>query len=74
MANTIRTEYFAAPGGSQQVRYIGYANPGTDESVAMWRIARIDYDANDKPTKVLYADGNESFDNIWTNRAALVYS
>lgn len=74
MASKITIENFTAPGGSVQPRYIGYANPGTATSVAMWRIARIDYDANDLPIAVLYADGNESYDNIYDNRAVLSYS
>lgn len=74
MASKIEVEYFAAPGGTQQPRYVGYATPGTATNVAMWRIARISYDANDKPIEVLYADGNEAFDNTWDLRATLAYS
>lgn len=74
MPTTLRVENFTGPGGTSVPRYVGYATPGTTTSVAMWRIARIDYDADDNVTGVLYADGNEHFDNVWDNRAALLYS
>lgn len=69
----IEIEWIA--GTSEQVaRYVGYAAPGSLTSAAVWRIVRITYDANDNPTVVEWADGNNGFDNIWDNRAALSYS
>lgn len=73
MPQTIRVEYIA--GTTDPVpRYVGYAIPGTAESAAMWRIARITSDADDNPVKVEWADGNEAYDNVWADRAVLSYS
>jgi hypothetical protein len=52
--------------------YRGEATPGSLESAAVWRIQRIDIVGTD--FTILYADGNNNFDNIWNNRATLSYS
>lgn len=57
---------------STTVTYIGEANPGTATSAAEWRVKRLTEVSND--VQVEWADGNDSFDNIWDNRAALSYS
>lgn len=50
--------------------YFGFATPGSVEGSAVWRIKRL---TNASDT-IIFADGNSSFDNIWTNRASLSYS
>lgn len=50
--------------------YIGNATPGVLTSAAAWRIKRL----TNADNTILYADGNANFDNIYDNRAALVYS
>lgn len=52
--------------------YIGYADAGTLTSAATWAIKRIIETGND--ISITWADGNNSFDNIWDNRLTLTYS
>ena len=52
--------------------YIGEAIPGTATSAALWRIKRMVETGPD--LVITWADGNESFDNVWDNRASLSYS
>lgn len=54
------------------VTYIGQAQPGTLTSAASWQIIR--YTITNGNVSGQYADGNSTFDNIWDNRTALVYS
>ena len=56
---------------SSTVTYIGSAAPGSATSSALWRIKKIEKTGN--VTSILFADSNELFDNIWDNRAGLVY-
>lgn len=52
--------------------YYGYAlSLGADPALAVWRIRREVLTGN--VTVVTYADGNGNHDNIWNNRASLVY-
>mgnify|MGYP005815373479 CR=1 FL=1 len=57
---------------SATIIYIGEATPGTATSSATWRIKRVD--SSSITAEILYADGDDSFDNVWDNRAALAYS
>lgn len=50
--------------------YIGEAQPGALTSAASWRIKRM----TNSDSTIVWADGNNSFDNIWDNRASLTYS
>ncbi len=54
--------------------YVGLTGLGlstlTDESI--WQILRVYESGN--TTTVLWADGNDLFDNIWEDRATLTYS
>ena len=70
VALTTRTD---TDGGSPETIYKGTANPGTATSAAAWRMERITI-ATDGDVSILYADGNDNFDNIWDNRASLSYS
>lgn len=51
-------------------KYVGWALPGTSESSADWRIARWKI-ANVQA--LLWADGDSEFDNVWSDRATLIY-
>lgn len=55
------------------VHYRGDALPGTATSAAAWRITRLT-EQSDGDMEIVYADGNDSFDNIWDNRLSLSYS
>lgn len=64
---TMRTDTSTTPGST----YIGIAVIGSDEADAVWQIQRIDESSG--MVTVLWADGNDSCDNIWDNRASLTY-
>ena len=70
VALTTRTD---TDGASPETIYKGTANPGAATSLAVWRCEEITI-AADGDVTILYADGNDNFDNIWDNRAALSYS
>ena len=57
-----------------QVMYVGYAIPGSATSSAVWQIRKIDESGSPTTLALSFADGNQSFDNIWDNRASLSYS
>lgn len=50
--------------------YVGKAVPGTLNSSPSWQIIRYTADFSEG----IYADGNDSFDNIWDNRSSLSYA
>lgn len=52
--------------------YRGWAEAGSDESDAVWRIARLTL-AGDDVTKE-WADGSDAFTQIWDDRLTLSYS
>ncbi len=54
------------------VTYIGEAAPTSAHGDAAWRIQKLTETAGDMSLR--WADGNEDFDNVWTNRAGLSYS
>lgn len=57
--------------GNADITYIGNAALGASESDPVWQIKQL-YSATglDKT----WCDGNDNFDNIWTNRESLSYS
>ena len=57
--------------GDSNIEYVGSAPIGSATSAAVWKIKKINYTTG---TIILYADGNENFDNIFDNREALSYS
>ncbi|MGV7234660.1 MAG: hypothetical protein ACQ9ET_00235 [Nitrosomonadaceae bacterium] len=52
--------------------YLGYADPGTLTSDATWAVKRIIETAGD--ASITWADGDNSFDNIWDDRLTLIYA
>ena len=52
--------------------YVGEAIVSTLGSNAKWRIKKIVESGT--VTAILWADGNQNYDNIWDNRASLSYS
>ena len=58
---------------SADVYYRGDAPVGSSTASAVWRIRR-GTDLGGGSVEVLFADGDDEFDNIWDNRAALSYS
>lgn len=57
---------------SADLSYFGFAAIGADHATAVWKIKRLQ--TTGTVTLLQYADGDESFDNIWNNRASLSYS
>ncbi len=53
--------------------YVGSALPGSAESAAVWQIMRMDETA-DPDLTILWADGDNQFDNVWDDRLGLSYS
>jgi len=51
--------------------YVGQAQDGSLESDPVWQIQKIDTSSG---VSILWADGNNKFDNIWDDRATLTYS
>lgn len=70
VAQTVRTD---TDGASPETIYRGNALPGTATSAASWRCEEITI-AVDGDVSILFADGNDNYDNIWDNRASLSYS
>ena len=54
------------------ITYVGEAPPGTSESSSAWRIRKITEVGSD--ISILWAHGNDNFDNSWNNRLSIVYS
>lgn len=52
--------------------YIGKADPGSVETDAVWQVRRLT--VSGAVTSVLWADGDDEFDNVWQDRASLNYS
>jgi hypothetical protein len=52
--------------------YVGFAEPGSLTSSAVWQIRKIL--VSGAVTMLLSANGNLNFSNIWDNRTFLAYS
>ena len=52
--------------------YKGFASPAASTQNPIWAIQRISI-ANEV-CSYQWADGNKNFDNVWSNRATLIYS
>ena len=50
--------------------YVGNAVPGSAAGAAVWQIQRIDTASG---VVIEWAGSDKLFDNIWSNREALVY-
>ena len=54
--------------------YIGYADPGVEETQALWMIVNLKYDGSGLMVEKNFADGSKAFDKIWTERAGYTYA
>ena len=70
VAQTIRTD---TDGATPETIYRGKALPGTSQATGAWRCEEITI-AADGDVSILFADGNDNYDNVWNNRASLSYS
>lgn len=57
---------------SSSLTYVGWAVPGTLDAAATWRIMRMSVTGT--VTAIEWADGDEDFNNVWSDRASLTYS
>jgi hypothetical protein len=57
--------------GDSNITYIGKAQIGEATSAESWQIQKID---ETDGTVITWADGDDSFNNIWDNRESLSYS
>ncbi len=55
------------------ITYVGFSQPGTATDAASWRIFRLD-ESGDPELVKQYASGSTNFNQVWDNRAALLYS
>ena len=51
--------------------YVGEASIGADETLAVWRIKKLV--TAGMTISILWADGNQAFDNVWSNHLTLLY-
>ena len=58
--------------GAEEIFYLGFAYPGSQEGTAIWMIQRITV-ATDGSTTTLFAGGQAMFNQVWANRASLNY-
>lgn len=57
---------------SSALTYVGWATPGTLDAASTWRIMRMSVTGT--VTAIEWADGDENFNNVWSDRASLSYS
>ena len=70
-AATSCSEGFGA--SAQTLADKGYADAGSLDGSAVWRISKLVLDTDDDLVTT-YADGDTEYNNIWTNRLSLSYS
>jgi hypothetical protein len=56
---------------SDTITYVGYGARGAIDFNDVWMIMKLEKTGT--VTAITYADGNIEFDNVWDNRASLVY-
>jgi len=59
-------------GNADGYQYHGRAVPGELTSAASWQIKR--WNLTGDPVVTEYADGDNSYDNVWDNRTSLSYA
>jgi hypothetical protein len=69
--NKMSSKYALRLVESAPYTYIGKAVTGSLEASAVWQIFRMDETSG---LKIEWADGNSSFDNVWSNYSSLNYS
>lgn len=61
------------PAAGQTTIYKAFADAGSIETAAVWRISKLVLDTDDDLVTT-FADGDTNYDNIWTDRLSLSYS
>ena len=57
-----------------RVIYQAWAAIGSSESEAVWLISKLNYDAGGLFSERVWADGEDTFDKVWDDRATYNYS
>ena len=57
---------------SATVTYVGEGAINSVESSPVWRIRKLT--TTGSVLAIQWADGNQNFDNVWTDRASLTYT
>jgi len=60
----------AVDSGDSNITYVGKAQIGSATSDSVWQIRKIDETSG---TVITWADGDDGFNNKWTEREALTY-
>lgn len=58
---------------TSNVTYVGVATIGTATSAASWQIKKIDESGTPETLVITWADSDDSYDNVWDDRASLSY-
>ena len=59
---------------SGRIIYQGWAVVGSAEAESVWLISQLNYDGNGFFKERVWADGEDTFDKSWDNRATYNYS
>jgi len=62
---------FLPDSADSNIYYAGFAPIASVENAAVWQIQKIDFTNG---VEVYWCDGDQSYNNNWTNREALTYS
>lgn len=54
------------------ITYVGTAPPGSSENSPVWRIKQVLTTGAD--LRILWADGDSEFNNVWADRVSLSYT
>jgi len=73
LADALATNYATQLDEDGTTTYVGKAVIGSAVGDAVWQIKKID-ESGSPEMIITWCDGNDSFDNVWSNRAALSYS
>jgi hypothetical protein len=55
-------------------QYIGHSLPGANTGSSTWRIQKLTFSGDGKPTKVQWANGDGLFDKEWDERLTYTYT
>lgn len=58
---------------TSNVTYVGKAAIGSATSSAVWQIFKLDESGSPITLVITWADSNDSYDNVWNDRASLTY-
>lgn len=59
---------------SSTITYVGRANAGSATSAAVWQISKLMFDGSGNLLSQTWANASGNYDQVWNNRASLVYS